>query len=268
MPEIGQQKEKSKILEELYDGNIPIKEPRKTVKEYFSDPKVVDRWIAGGVLFFSLAALSLGFFQFRYKLSSYFKVSDVQLGLTNTPTNNQDLLGLREKDTDQDGINDYDEFYVYQTSPYLPDSDSDGIKDAAEIAANTDPNCKQGDNCFSSNEQAVGAQDSQNLEDLAIRGQITAPQIRQLLLEAGAPAEEVNQLSDEDLLIQYQQLLTQSQGGVNLQPQTITLPDGNLEDLTPTEIRQLLLDQGIAPSILDAISDAELIDLVNETLSN
>lgn len=55
---------------------------------------------------------------------------------------------LKLKDTDRDGISDYDEQYIYLTSAYLADSDSDGASDAEEIAQNEDPNCPQGKDCF------------------------------------------------------------------------------------------------------------------------
>ena len=45
----------------------------------------------------------------------------------------QDPEILKTKDTDEDGINDFDELYVYETSVYLADSDSDGIDDGEEI---------------------------------------------------------------------------------------------------------------------------------------
>jgi hypothetical protein len=55
---------------------------------------------------------------------------------------------LKLKDTDRDGISDYDEQYVYRTSAYLGDSDSDGLSDAEEVAKGDDPNCPQGKNCL------------------------------------------------------------------------------------------------------------------------
>lgn len=61
--------------------------------------------------------------------------------------NNQDLE-LRKKDTDRDGLNDYSELKVYKTSPYLADSDSDGLTDALEIAQGQDPNCPKGQQCI------------------------------------------------------------------------------------------------------------------------
>jgi len=60
---------------------------------------------------------------------------------------NNALDDLKKKDSDQDGLNDYAELYVYHTSPYLADSDSDGIPDAVEIAMGTDPNCPKGSVC-------------------------------------------------------------------------------------------------------------------------
>jgi len=55
---------------------------------------------------------------------------------------------LKQKDTDRDGLSDYDELNAYQTSPYLPDTDSDGIPDAVELAQGTNPNCPQGKSCL------------------------------------------------------------------------------------------------------------------------
>ena len=40
---------------------------------------------------------------------------------------------LRFRDTDRDGLRIFDELYVYGTSPYIPDSDSDGDLDGEEI---------------------------------------------------------------------------------------------------------------------------------------
>lgn len=44
-----------------------------------------------------------------------------------------------QADTDGDGLNDYDEMYVYFTDPLNPDTDFDGDSDATEIANGTNP---------------------------------------------------------------------------------------------------------------------------------
>lgn len=60
------------------------------------------------------------------------------------------LEQAKTKDTDQDGLSDYDELYIYSTSPYLMDSDSDEITDKQEVDEGTDPNCPISlQNCYS-----------------------------------------------------------------------------------------------------------------------
>ncbi len=53
----------------------------------------------------------------------------------------------KTKDTDGDGVSNWDELNVYRTSPYLDDSDSDGLFDGVEIAQGTDPNCPKDRDC-------------------------------------------------------------------------------------------------------------------------
>lgn len=42
-------------------------------------------------------------------------------------------------DTDNDGLNDYDEIYKYQTKPRVADTDGDGYSDGQEVKNNYDP---------------------------------------------------------------------------------------------------------------------------------
>lgn len=47
---------------------------------------------------------------------------------------------LMERDSDGDGLSDYDEIYVHETSPLNPDTDEDGLSDYDEIETHdTDP---------------------------------------------------------------------------------------------------------------------------------
>ena len=43
-------------------------------------------------------------------------------------------------DTDNDGLSDYDEIFVYNTDPLVVDSDEDGVDDGSEIKLGLDPN--------------------------------------------------------------------------------------------------------------------------------
>ncbi len=76
-----------------------------------------------------------------------------------------EVATLKSKDTDHDGLNDYDELYVYHTSPYLADTDSDGIPDAVEVAQGTDPNCPKGTNCSQVVDNITSASTSQAFQE-------------------------------------------------------------------------------------------------------
>jgi len=73
---------------------------------------------------------------------------------------------LKTTDTDHDGLSDYDELYVYHTSPYLPDTDSDGIPDLIEIARGTDPNCPKGEACTAAADLMPVTATSSGFQDL------------------------------------------------------------------------------------------------------
>lgn len=141
---------------------------------------------------------------------------------------------LKFKDTDGDGLTDYDELYIYKTSPYLEDSDSDGLTDSAEIAGEKDPNCPEGVDCYGSallsDEEEGEAEIEIDLSDsIETQNLLTTPEtistgqeeylntimsgegnvamLRQALLDFGMDAEVLNQISDEDLMASYQDIL-------------------------------------------------------------
>ncbi|MGC6456814.1 MAG: InlB B-repeat-containing protein, partial [Akkermansiaceae bacterium] len=63
--------------------------------------------------------------------------------LTQTLSENLTVGAVFERDvrdSDQDGISNYDELIVYDTDPLNPDSDGDGFNDGFEVANNTDLN--------------------------------------------------------------------------------------------------------------------------------
>lgn len=43
------------------------------------------------------------------------------------------------KDTDNDGLTDYDEIFIYNTNPVIPDTDGDGLEDGDELHIGVDP---------------------------------------------------------------------------------------------------------------------------------
>ena len=83
---------------------------------------------------FGVSALILWAVQFKGGLQITKPLTAEELAQLNQSKNPEAaaLDSLRNQDTDQDGLSDYDELYAYNTSPYLEDSDSDGILDKKE----------------------------------------------------------------------------------------------------------------------------------------
>lgn len=101
------------------------------------------------LLFFAIATVALGFLQLRNTIYSPFALTLTKN--EKAATLQDEATRLQSIDTDRDGINDYDEINFYQTSAYLPDTDSDGKTDKQEIDAKTDPLCPQGQKCEETN---------------------------------------------------------------------------------------------------------------------
>lgn len=184
-------------------------------------------------VFLLLSALSLGViilwvWQFNSRLSSPFYIAGSE---QNNDIEAIDFTALLANvDTDGDGLTDNEEQSLYNTSPYLADSDSDGISDRIEIEKGTDPNCALGEQCnvqdvpapvtpaliATSTITTTPASDlNSSKEDslqLMMAGQADAAQLRALLISSGADANMLQQLSDEELLKTYQEMLAGQAG--------------------------------------------------------
>lgn len=103
-----------------------------------------------------------------------------------------DLEAMRTMDSDGDTLSDYNELYLYHTSPYSSDSDGDGLGDKEEITQGKNPNCPEGQACKGETvttnqeldyipEQSSGVTDSSSFDltedDLSILDQLELPDI-------------------------------------------------------------------------------------------
>jgi hypothetical protein len=175
-------------------------------------------------------------------------------------------LALKIKDTDNDGLSDYDELDVYLTSPYLEDTDSDGIKDGDEIKNGTDPNCPKGGQCETGGLKPAAnvttTISGANVSDLS---KLTPEQLRTVLINKGVPKETVDKLDDETLRKTFLETLGDYQPNLD---QTGSIVGA---DLTPAQIRQMLIDEGVTPAELENLSDQDLLsvwkEIVNEVQS-
>ncbi len=150
--------------------------------------------------------------------------------IINNFSNPQDKL-LQSIDTDGDGLNDWDEVNVYNTSPYIVDSDSDGYSDLDEVKSGNNPVCATGTDCGTDGFESVprvtpdvqiGVPGQDNLSGEAtdmlsetkkqifeemLGGKSNAESLRKIFIEAGMDKEILDQISDEDLLDSYRQIL-------------------------------------------------------------
>ncbi len=174
------------------------------------------------LLAFSILAIGLGILQIRNTMYGSFALNN------QVPANLKDQVdtidALRFRDTDRDGLSDYDELYVYGTSPYLADTDGDGIPDGVEVKNGTNPNCAEGTDCSimsSKTELATSTVDagvdSSTIPNdpvppvLDIQAAMQDPaQVRKMLISAGVQAEVVNKVSDGDLLQMVKELMVSS----------------------------------------------------------
>lgn len=159
---------------------------------------------------------------------------------------------LREQDSDQDGLTDYQELRVYGSSPFIADSDSDGISDADEIRNQSDPNCPEGTNCQSS--IFFEPIDSGSIQfNPEIERIVSSPsEIRRLLKQGGADPSVVDRLDDQSLQALAKESLDlfqerSSQENLDL-----------IQTLDEGALRELLLGLGISQSELDELEEEDL----------
>lgn len=173
----------------------------------------------GFVLLFIFAVISvgLGVLQIRNTLYRPFALQDT------VPASYKDEVtgidALRYRDTDTDGLNDFDELYVYGTSPYLADTDSDGISDKQEIDRGANPLCPTGRDCTNPIVSGEGVPSGQVVPTTIVGAEApVAPldvvqilrdpkQLRPLLVQAGMKKELLDKVSDAEILFMVSQLL-------------------------------------------------------------
>lgn len=173
------------------------------------------------LLAFAILAVGLGVLQIRNNMYSPLALSNAVPPSITDQVNTTDAL--RYRDTDFDGLNDFDELYVYTTSPYLADSDSDGIPDKQEVLAGTNPLCGEGQDCsafLSVNSDALGKQTVTSSADLNITATSTIEDImqpfldtanvRKLLIQSGMKEADVNKMTDEQITALVNEVMTQT----------------------------------------------------------
>lgn len=191
------------------------------------------------LLVFAFLVIGLGFLQIRNTVYNPFAINvDLEDYEISSLFQNEEER-LKNIDTDQDGLYDYDEISIYETSAYLADTDSDGISDREEIEMGSDPLCPEGEDCVLSEKDYLSTTTpnfySPLLDDFDFASSPTTSEI------SGAVAN-------------------------NFDLNSIFPTDGGSMDVV--SLRQMVLDNNIlTKDELDKIPDDELTSLVFEFLS-
>jgi len=219
----------------------------------------------GMVVSFGSLALVFGAFYLWKHIASPFVVQYVgPKFLTGDQKQQAQMELLKKQDTDVDALNDYDEMYVYKTSPYLKDTDGDGTEDGLEISMGGDPNCAPNMPCSTVPVDEVNpvtlkgtfAEDiADHIDDAPIAPwevkektpeelgnlflNMSNSEIQDLLIESGGDSATVKSLSEEQLRAALSQAILQLESETYLNPaiNSETAPmdgDTSVSDTTPT----------------------------------
>ncbi|MFH1089811.1 MAG: hypothetical protein V1716_05320 [Candidatus Uhrbacteria bacterium] len=200
-------------------------------------------------------------------------------------------------DADNDGLTDYDELYIYKTSPYLSDSDSDGFDDRTEIFSSNNPNCPEGKDCagasvsseiFSSDDSGnessnilsnvfnLGSSDlsgvtfesTQDIQDFLAK--MNPEEIRSMLISQGVSKEIVDQMTDEQIKQLLEETIKEATASGALDsilPETDGTAATNpnpFAGMSSEEIRAALIEQGVPKSDLDQLTDDQINQMLDE----
>lgn len=195
------------------------------------------------LMFLGLGGLILGFMSFGASIRRPFEIQFAQMVadsngkfILSSEREAQELEAQKTRDTDGDGLNDYDELYLYKTSPYLSDTDSDGFDDKMEIFSGNDPNCPKGTQCGGIVASQDASSDTESNPDDLISGPLSSTS-----LFGSETNTELNFNSEEDII-------------------------NFLNQMTVGEIRNALEQTGVPKETLDQLNDEELKQLFNEAV--
>ncbi|MEK9152317.1 MAG: hypothetical protein AAB692_03030 [Patescibacteria group bacterium] len=156
---------------------------------------------------------------------------------------------LKTSDTDKDGISDYDELYVFRTSPFLEDSDSDGINDGIEISQGYDPNCPKGKTCREQRTAGAGTPAAPT-NGAPVNSGVTTP------TTAASTTAAPDKILDA---------IVETFGDIkDLTPEKIKV---QLEAMPSADLRAFLTKIGVPDDTLKKTDDATLRSLLQDTLT-
>lgn len=178
----------------------------------------------------------------------------------------------RIKDTDLDGLSDYDELNTYNTSPYLEDTDLDGVSDYDEMILGRDGECT-GENCNTITAPKTESEFMTFLGNLDFQN-IDFNTFKSSLIDAGYEKGSVDLITEEEFNQMKQMLSSDTQdtpvntdasAGEELTSEEIQQIE-QMRNLSVSEIRSLMIEGGATAEQLAGFSDEELKQIYLQTL--
>ena len=179
-----------------------------------------------GLTLFAVTLVAVWFLKISNEISGPLAFRPSPSDIAASTSDQTEEYKLQHQDTDGDGLSDWDEINIYHTSPYLADSDSDGIPDGVEVKNGTNPNCPEGHDCGAASAivasgtiPAVGqpagksgglASSSQGDLINLLSGVSDAATLRKLLIQGGVDKASLDKIPDADLVKKYQEMIASS----------------------------------------------------------
>lgn len=223
--------------------NVP---PLRVISERWQVLAKEQKISAGILAVCGIIALGLSIQRINATIVDPFKVSKQSVTSAIEKINDIDPSAREEaeakrRDTDGDGLSDFDELHRFQTSPYLADTDGDSVLDNVELAMNENPNCPKGQECAAALIDVSGLATSSGMIDIT------------------------GQSAGNDFYAAFQRGVNTGKAQVVTQTGSTStdFQQGLVRDAA--EIRRVLLESGeVDPAALEKITDAQLLDLYDQ----
>ncbi len=227
------------------------------MEEHFGIDQVGERWrtlartqkVSAGVLAVcAVFTLALSVQRLHARVHDPFAISKTELReatevVATIDVQGRELEESKRRDTDGDGLSDYDEENILGTSPYLADTDGDRVPDNVELALGESPNCARGEQCANS--------------------QLDTSTVRSRNLFEGIQVEDTG----ETFFAEFQKGINERKAQVREQTGSTSTELDPVLVRDPDEIRALLLESGdIDPDLINQLTDDDLLQLYDEAL--
>lgn len=226
---------------------------------------------------FTILFLIISFFQIRNNLYRPYALSNAVPDILIKEKFSDPVEALHYRDTDRDGLTDFEEIYIYGTSAYLADTDGDGVNDKDEILQGKNPICAEGSVCDKKSAEVSPIKNLENwIKDPESQGSLfdvstilnDPEQIKLLLISSGVDANLLTGFTEEEILELGQEIFTSEdfQTAMNIQMSNISKGVTSTTSLNKEEIfadinllRNMILETGyVDKEALDKLTDEEV----------